>query len=104
LAYISDLGPTEKTIVKNAIRMGVEIPDRILNAPKLALGLSLYWNAFFDLDSERSHAFAPTTIPWSKIREYANLYEFDEEQTEDLIFLIRKMDKAHLEKMKDGQS
>ncbi len=48
--------------------------------------------AFFDLDSERSHAMGVTLIPWSAIRNYAEFHDFDEEQTSDLIYFIRKMD------------
>jgi hypothetical protein len=63
------------------------------------MGLQLYLNAFFDLDSERSHGMGLTRIAWSSIKDYAIAYEFSEEQTEDLIFLIKRMDAAHLERL-----
>jgi hypothetical protein len=70
-----------------------------LNAPELRLGLSLYLEAFFDLDSERSHGFNLTRIPLSAIRDYAVAFEFDGYQTESLFYLIKAMDRANLERL-----
>lgn len=91
-----EMGPVEQSIAKQAMRSGNPLPKRIAEAPELRPHLLLYIQAFFDLDSERSHAMAPTAIPWSKIKDYANAYSFDEEETEDLLFFIRKMDVDHL--------
>lgn len=90
------MGPIEQTIIKQALRAGQPIPERIANAPELKPGMNLYLEAFLDLDSERGHAFGPERIPLGKIFEYAIAYEFDEEQTEDLVYLVREMDKAHV--------
>lgn len=79
--------------------MGQPLPDRIANAPELYSGLELYLQAFFDLDTERSHSMGVTMIPVSAIKEYAIAYEFDNEQSEDLMYLIRKMDVAHTTKI-----
>ncbi len=95
------MAPVEQSIAKQAMRQGQPMPDRIANAPELVIGSELFLTAFFDLDSERSHATAPTAIPWSSILEYAIVYDFDEEQTEDLLFLIKKMDAAHLKRLQD---
>lgn len=81
------------------MRSGQPIPDRIANAPELRIGLQLYLDAYFDLDSERSHSMAPTSIPWTSIATYAKAFEFDEEQTEDLFYFIRRMDKEHLKRL-----
>lgn len=94
-----DMGPVEQAIAKQAMRAGNELPDRIANAPELINGLQLYLQAFFDLDSERSHAMAPTPIPWRAMAEYANVFKFDEEQTEDLFYFLRAMDSKHLAKI-----
>lgn len=99
MAYLLELGPIEQNIAKQAMRAGQSIPDRIANAPELEMGLQLYLQAFFDLDSERSHAMAPTAIPWTSIAAYARAFEFDEEQTEDLFFQIRRMDAEHLKRI-----
>lgn len=97
------MGKIDQQISKQALRMGKPIPDRILNAPELQLGLELYLDAFFDLDSERTHGFGLTPIPWSSIKGYAEAWEFDEEQTRDLLFLVKKMDQAHLERLEAKQ-
>ena len=81
------------------MRSGNPLPERIANAPELIVGLQLYLNAFFDLDCERSHAMAPTAIPWSSVSDYARAYEFSDEQTEDLHFFIRRMDMMHLKRL-----
>lgn len=94
-----ELGPHEQVIAKQAFRAGQPLPDRIANAPELRIGLQLYIQAFFDLDSERSHTMGLVSIPWSSINDYAKAFDFDEDQTEDLFFLIRKMDNAHLKRL-----
>lgn len=99
MAYLLELGPIEQNIAKQAMRSGQPIPDRIANAPELEVGLQLYIQAFFDLDSERSHGMAPTPIPWTSIAQYARAFEFDEEQTEDLFFHVRRLDAEHLKRI-----
>lgn len=79
--------------------MGQPLPDRIANAPELYKGLHLYLQAFFDLDSERSHSMGITVIPWSAIHNYARAYDFSEEQKEDLIYFLRAMDTAHTKRL-----
>jgi hypothetical protein len=89
----------ERNIVKQAMRFGHPIPERIANSPELKPGLQLYLQAFFDLDSERSHAFSPTAIPWSSIQDYAKAFDIDGEQREDLFYLVKQMDRAHLSRL-----
>jgi hypothetical protein len=93
------MGPHEQTIAKQAVRAGQAIPARIANAPELHVGLELFINAFFDLDSERQASFSIGPIPWSRIKEYANAFSFDDEIQEDLFYFIKKMDNAHLERI-----
>lgn len=75
------------------------MPERIANAPELEIGLELFLQAFFDLDTERSHGLTLTAIPFTSILRYADLYELGEEETHDLLFFIRRMDNAHLARL-----
>ena len=72
------------------------MPERIANAPDLFMGLEMYLQAFFDLDSERSHGMGLTRIPWSSIADYSIAFELDDEQTACLFYHIRTMDEANL--------
>ena len=99
-----ELSPIERTIAKQAVRSGNPLPDRIANAPRLLQGLELYLNAFFELDSERTHAMSPTPIPWTSICSYAEAYDFDETQASDLFFFVRKMDSDHLKRVASKMS
>lgn len=101
--YLFELGPHEQAIAKQAMRAGQPLPDRIANAPELETGLQLFLQAFFDLDSERSHASGLTPIPWTSISAYAMAFEFDEEQTEDLYFFVRRLDSEHLKRLEAKQ-
>lgn len=49
-----------------------------------------------DLNSCRS-GMGDGPILWTAVREYARVYEFDEEQTEDLHYYITHMDEAFRE-------
>lgn len=78
------------------IRDGVKPVGRIAAKPHLPTGLILYYEAFFDLDTERNHGMGLASIPWSAIVRYGDYYELN---TDELIYFIRKMDNAHLERL-----
>lgn len=90
-------------MVETAIRNRLPLPNPILNAPQLFQGLEVYLQAFFDLDSERSHSMGLTPIPWSSIVRYAEYQQLDSEQTEDLLYYVRAMDNWNLNRL-DAES
>lgn len=91
----------EQDIIRQAVRSGQPIPDRIANAPKLRIGLRLFLQAFFDLDSERDQGWGLGRIPWTAMRQYALFYELDQEQSDALIHFVQVMDTAFLKWAKD---
>lgn len=97
------MGPLERRIAQDAYRSGEPIPDRIQNAPVLQDGLELYLNAFFELDTERSHNMGATPIPFTSIVKYAELFDFDDRQTDSLLAHIRGMDGDNLERVRKAQ-
>lgn len=58
--------------------------------------LDLYALAYIDLDTDRPEYLSP--IPWSKIVFYCSHNEFDDDQTETALYLIRQVDNAILKK------
>lgn len=76
--------------------MNGPIPDHILNAPDLQLGLDFYYSAFWTLCSERSVGMGAGSIPWYSIYRYAEINRLDEDDFSDFEYLIRKMDEAYL--------
>lgn len=82
---------------KQASRMGVdvELPDVIIAPPALGIGLQLYLDAYFDLETERPLGFGFAKIPWSKIRFYADRNHFSQDQFDELVFLIKELDVVH---------
>jgi hypothetical protein len=83
-------------------RDGVAVPQVLTEQPVLPIGLVMYLEAFYELDSERSHSMgALARIPWSKIISYGKHYGYD---TEELLFFIRKMDDAHLEQLASSRT
>lgn len=62
-------------------------------------GLALYYEAFFDLTTCRGMGFGSVgPIPWTAIVEYARFYRFDEEQTDALLFYVRRLDDVVIKK------
>lgn len=57
----------------------------------------LYYNAFWSLDRERPGGFSEGAIPRRAITEYAADFDFDEDQTELLHYVIREMDNEKAE-------
>lgn len=53
--------------------------------------------AFWDLSTCRNNGFGLGAIPWTAIRDYAGVYQLDEENTEAFCLIIREMDQVYLE-------
>lgn len=102
--YVLTYGSSEKTILNQARIGGQPIPDFIKNKPELYSGLEVYLQAYFDLDSERTHAYGPAGIPTTSMLLYASAFNFDEEQTDDLVYFIRTMDAENLKRVKKLQN
>lgn len=85
-------------MARQAARRGedIQLPAGSVEPPELSPGLFLFYAAFCDLCAERSVGFGEGPIPWSSMVLYANTYRFDEELREDMIFLLRHMDRAYL--------
>ena len=92
-----EMGETEQRILKECYAWKRKIPDAILHAPELSLGLEFYFEAFMCLNTCRSVGWSPGPIPYFAVAEYAVLQELDDEETEDLHYHIRRMDCAFLE-------
>lgn len=99
LLYQLEQGPVQQSVSKTAMRLRGKVPEKFVNGPELLWGLELYFNAFFDLDTERSHSNGWTYIPYSAVAAYAVLWAFDEDQTERLFTHIKAMDSAHIERL-----
>jgi len=104
LLYILDLGSTEQSIAKQCARSRHPLPDRIANAPRLRKGLELYLQAFFTLDSERVSGWSVGRIPYSAVMNYAAVNQYDEIQTESLVYFVRAMDTEHLKRIEANRS
>lgn len=86
----------ERLILEQCARENIPVPKKIRDAPELQMGLQLYWIAFTDLNSCRQIGYSVAPIPWTAIREYAVANGFDEEQEEDLIYLMGCMDREYI--------
>lgn len=82
-------------------RDGIPLPDNLAEQPVLAQNLIVYLDAFYELDTERPAGTVPGPIPWGKIIQYGQHYGFDEQE---LLFFIRKMDEAHLQRLRKGST
>lgn len=95
----------EKMVEKQARNEKKPIPEWLdkkrREKPELGFGLSFYYNAFFDIGSERPPSEMVWNISWSSIQRYADHYEMEFDQAERLHFIIRKMDNAYIEFMSE---
>ena len=90
-------GPVEATILRQCMMEGLEIPEKIANAPLLLPGLEVYWTAFMNLLSSRQIGLTASPIPWNIIQEYCDHQNLSEEQSEAMHYHIAMMDTAFLE-------
>lgn len=91
-------GKSESTIVEQARKMGMPLPDSIANKPQLAVGLELYWKAFVELSSDRSVSMAEGPIPWSSMNAWAIRHGIFGDDFDRLVLVIRGLDEAYLKK------
>lgn len=82
--------------MQEAENTGEELPRWITDAPILRLGLALYYNAWFELDTERRRARLEP-IRRSSVFQYCEDYELSEDQRDDMWFYIGKMDTDFLD-------
>ena len=98
LLYDAELSRVEQTIIRQAKLSGMPVPDYIREKPVLRPGLEIYVEAFADLASERAGGMAAMPIPWSAINAYAAANEFTGILYDELLYFIRAIDNAKLEK------
>jgi hypothetical protein len=74
------------------------LPKGILDAPQLHEWLELYWWAYQDLSTCRpAGGFGGLfPIPWTAVKDYAEANDLDQDQTEDLVYFVRRMDTEFL--------
>jgi len=82
----------EKNLTRQAKQMGQPVPDRILNKPILGTGLTLYYEAFWQLQNDRNQV---GYVPWSVKMHYADRFQFDSYQTEALNIFITRLDECY---------
>lgn len=81
------------------------IPKKFAEAPEVPMGLELYLGAFWDLSTCRQYGFGISPIPFTAIMDYAQAYEFSEDQTEDLVYYTKVLDKVYIEqKQRESKS
>jgi hypothetical protein len=90
-------GGVGDTLTAQMQRDGAEVPEQISNVPKVTSDLLCYVDAFYELDTERNHGMGLVRIPWSSIVAYGDRYGYD---VDELVFFIRQMDEAHIEKLR----
>jgi len=90
LDYELNLAPHEKNIIQNAVRFNKPIPKKFQNSPRLEPSERLYYIAYNDLTTCRNFELGP--IPLDKILFYCDNYNFDDEQTDIAIEVIRRVD------------
>lgn len=74
-----------------------QIPDSLLNEPELLQGLSLYYNAFWELCPDRQVGMGVGPIPYSSIVTYCREWGLNDEMSNIMRKLLRKMDGVFLE-------
>ena len=84
-------------VIEQCYRNGLPLPTTIQNAPQLTIGLEMYYKAFFDLTTCRTGLHGTEgPIVWTAVIKWAETYELDEEQRDDLVHHIGQMDEVYL--------
>ena len=84
----------EASIVKQSMNDNKPLPEHILKKPQLFPGLDLFLDAFYDLNADRQMGMSVGKIPFTAIRAYADEYQFEGLQREDLFYFVKAIDDA----------
>ena len=79
-------------------------PSILIPQQSLEVGMELYLEAFWDLSTCRASGWGVGSIPWSAIMDYAHAYELDPEQTEDLVYYTKVLDRTYIEHQRKLQA
>ena len=97
MIYDTEQAPIEQRLIRDSLAYGKPLPEKIRNAPEKIFGSDFYYEAFFDLSSERLNSSAGLgRIPWSAVSNYCKTFDLDEDESEVLHAVIRSMDNAYL--------
>ena len=83
-------------------RFNRPIPEKIANAPELALGLELFYQGFLDLSSCRALGQVCGPIPMTAILEYCLVHEIEGDQREDFVWILQRLDNKYLDRSAHG--
>ena len=97
------MGDVEEMLVRQMRLAGEPIPEHIAKAQKIGATEQFWYQAFFDLDTERTHGQGLTKIPRSAIVAYAAECGLNEEEKQELIYVIRTVDNEHLSELAKKQ-
>lgn len=71
-------------------------PKALRDKPDLEIENTLYWNAFWDLETCRPVGFGIAKIPWTAIDQWASRHGYFGEAFERLTNIIAQMDGAYI--------
>jgi hypothetical protein len=84
-------------VLKKAGRRGGKLPDVVENAPTLQPGLIYYYLIWQELSADRQIGFGLGPIPSSSIRCYCKDEQLTDDETYDVTYLVRALDRAFLD-------
>jgi hypothetical protein len=99
LIYALEVGASEKTILQQAQRQRGPIPQVILDAPELQIGLEWTYSAFGKLTTCRQIGMGIGPIPWTAINEFCVKHQLNSDDQDDFEYLIEQMDDAYVQHM-----
>ena len=76
---------------------GGKLPDIVANSPELEPGLLYYYIVWQELSNDRQLGFSAGPIPSASIERFVCQEELSVDETDDLRYHIRALDRAFLE-------
>lgn len=89
-------GGVSESIVSQAVRQGLPVPNKILNAPEVLPGLEFYYHAFVELSTCRNVGMVEGPIPWIAMDTYAQRLGLEGDDYEYFTTLLQTVDMMYL--------
>jgi hypothetical protein len=86
----------EQSVIDRCNRTGSAIPDKILNAPELWLGLDYFYDIFMELSNDRGVGMGLGPIPSHSIRAFCKDTGCTFEEQSEITHIIRQLDSVYL--------
>lgn len=96
--HLTHSGVDISKICFDSFVMGRGVPPQFEDPPTALEGQDFFLKIWYELNSCRQLGMgAPGSIPWTAINDWCHINRIDDDQREDVFYMVRALDNAYLQ-------